>query len=314
MSEESEKSEQGVKRARQGRSPAYPSFGLQKAIDQAKKLYDAEGKYAVPLSSAFAAWGFGEKSSGGRQTKATLGYFDLIDTTENGNVKLSDKALRVLLDEREDQSEKKTLIRDLALTPPIHKELLEKFPDGIKSDPTAAHFLMFEKNFNKEAADELVAEFKATAEFSGLFKPDKKIDKTGQSAQNGALPPVVGDLVQWVVNGSHQFQEPKRVRAIQLHGEKSFVFVDGEKGGLPMDQIIVEKKGSGAGVVPPPIPELELEDEVKRPGVVKEMTSLDEGPAMLVWPENITEASYHDLEHWLNGILQKAKRRAGIKL
>jgi hypothetical protein len=41
--------------------------------------------------------------------------------------------------------------------------------------------------------------------------------------------------------------------------------------------------------------------------------SLDEGEAVLIWPENLSADSVHDLEYWLTGVLQKAKRRAGIK-
>ena len=86
-------------------------------------------------------------------------------------MKLTEPALRVLHDEREDQTEKLTLIRDLALRPSIHKKLREQFPDGIKSDASAVHFLMFEEGYNKQAASELVTQFKATAEYAGIFKP-----------------------------------------------------------------------------------------------------------------------------------------------
>jgi hypothetical protein len=183
------------KRPKQGRSPAYPGIDLEKAIAQAKALYDAEGKYAAPMSSAFTAWGFGAKSSGGRETRAALRYFGLITIEgdgENGKVKLTENALRVLLDEREDQSEKRALIRELALTPAVHKQIFDKFPEGIKSEATVEHFLVFEGGFNKSAAGEVVTEFKATADYAGLFQPDNTVDKPplpGEEAGNGDTPP-----------------------------------------------------------------------------------------------------------------------------
>jgi hypothetical protein len=169
------------KRQKQGRSPAYPGIDLEKAIEKARALLDAEGKYAVPLSSAFAAWGFGAKSSGGRETKAALRYFGLITIEPGKKAKLTDKALRVLLDEREDQTEKRALIRELALTPAIHKKLYEQYPDGIKSTATVEHFLIFDEKYNKQAAGEIVTEFQATAIYARLYEPAIMPDKSGEA-------------------------------------------------------------------------------------------------------------------------------------
>jgi hypothetical protein len=47
-------------------------------------------------------------------------------------------------------------------------------------------------------------------------------------------------------------------------------------------------------------------------GMRKELTSLDEGQATLIWPNELSPESVEDLEHWLNGILRKAQRRAGL--
>jgi hypothetical protein len=175
------------KRTKQGRSPAYPGIDLKAALTKAKALYDAEGKYAAPMPSAFTAWGFSAKSSGGRETRAALRYFGLITIEgdgETGKVKLTEKALRVLLDEREDQSEKKALIRELALTPNVHKLLFEKFPDGIKSDATVAHFLVFDAGYNQSVSGDIVTEFKATADYAGLYGPDMIVVKSDPNREN----------------------------------------------------------------------------------------------------------------------------------
>jgi hypothetical protein len=164
-----------VKRQKQGRSPSYPSIPLKAALEKAKSQYDAEGKYPIPLQSAFKSWGYSDKSSGGREVRASLRYFGLITVDGDGDaakVKLTEDALRIILDEREDQSEKKAIIRRLALNPSSHKKLWAKFPEGIKSDATASHFLVFDEQFNKSAADALVAEFRETAAFAGLYEPD----------------------------------------------------------------------------------------------------------------------------------------------
>lgn len=174
------------KKQRHGRSPAYPSISLEKALVQARALYSAEGKYAAPLSSAFSAWGYSPKSSGGRQALASIRYFGLIDVEgegDNRKVKVSEPALRYLLDEREDDSDRKALLRRFGLAPSIHQDLATQFPEGIKSDASAKHFLMFECGFNESGAAELLEQFKATAAFANLFKPatslDSKVPETG---------------------------------------------------------------------------------------------------------------------------------------
>lgn len=160
---------------RTGRSPSYPGITLQVALGKATAQYEAEGKYAIPLSSAFKAWGYSEKSSGGREVRASLRYFGLISIEGEGDtakVKLTDDAYRVIEDRREDQTEKKAIIKRLALNPSAHKKLWAKFANGIKSDQTAVHFLVHEEEYNREAAQALVAQFKATAAYAGIYEPD----------------------------------------------------------------------------------------------------------------------------------------------
>jgi hypothetical protein len=183
-----------VRKARQGRSPAYPSIHLEKALSQAKALFEAEGKYAVPLTSAFSAWGFGGKSSGARQTLASLKYFGLIDVEGEGDtrkVKVSEEAIRFLLDKREDATERKALRRRFALAPTAHQDLFNQFPEGLKSDATAVHFLVFDCGFNESAANELLSEFKTTAVFANLFQPVKVVDnQSDQPGRGGGMQQV----------------------------------------------------------------------------------------------------------------------------
>lgn len=175
MSENSAKSD---KKRQQGRSPAYPSVALKEALEKAQAQYEAEGKYPAPLSSAFKAWGYSAKSSGGRDVRASLRYFGLITVEGDGDqatVKLTEDALRVITDKREDQSEKRALIRRLALNPTAHKKLWAKYPEGIVSEASAAHYLQWNEGFNESAAEALVAEFKSTAAFAGLYEPDAEM-------------------------------------------------------------------------------------------------------------------------------------------
>lgn len=48
-----------------------------------------------------------------------------------------------------------------------------------------------------------------------------------------------GDLIQWEVQGVLQFVEPKKVTG--LSDDKTYVFVEGSRTGLPIEQVSVVK-------------------------------------------------------------------------
>lgn len=249
-----------VKRLRPGRSPAYPGISLKAAIAKAKELYDAEGKYAAPMTSAFKAWGYGEKSSGGREIRAALRYFGLITVEgDAGTVKLTEDALRVLLDGRDDQSENKTIIRRLALKPSVHAKLFEAYPEGIKSNATAEHFLVFTEGYSKGAAGDIVSEFKETAHYAGLFQPGD-VPSTSPSKgkpQTEKTRIEVGDLIQIEIGGAFSLPNPERVRAVQEHNGHSWLFVENHEAGVLVEQAILVEKGASdvqSSVVPPTLP------------------------------------------------------------
>jgi hypothetical protein len=54
----------------------------------------------------------------------------------------------------------------------------------------------------------------------------------------------IGDLVQWTSNGVDQFETPRRVRGVQTHEGKRWVFVEGTKTGLPISEVTVTTPAS----------------------------------------------------------------------
>lgn len=185
---ETAENKEPAQKRRTGRSPSYPSFSIKKALEQAEALRAQEGEYEAPLPSAFKAWGYGMKSSGGRQCLATMKYYGLIDISGGGHerkVKVSDLARRILLDRREDQAEKKALIRQAALNPAAHKAIFKNYPNGLGSDGSIHHFLTFEEDFKEDAASDLIAEFKETADFAELYQPHNPVDKNAEEGDNG---------------------------------------------------------------------------------------------------------------------------------
>lgn len=311
---------------RQGRSPAYPSIDLASALEKAQAQYDQEGKYPAPLTSAFKAWGYSPKSSGGREVRASLRYFGLVQFEGEGDaakVKLTEEALRVITDKREDQSEKKALIRRLALNPAAHRKLFERYPEGIKSDPTAEHFLVWEEEYNESAAQALIAEFKATASFAGLYEPASSVDKnegTADSGEDENPPPQVrvGDKIQWVSQGQDQFAGGATVLALTDDGQ--WIFTDQGSGAVPLNQVTVMEQQEPLKTPPPTPPHVlaalaakaETGDKLV-PGTLEEKFNTDEGVVVIRYPDNMTAASVVDLEDFFALFIKKAKRRAGVQ-
>jgi len=230
------------KSRRLGRSPAYPSFSVQKALEQIKALYEQEKEYAAPFASALKAWGYGAKSSGGRQTLATMKYYGLVDITGEGDarrIKVSEMALKILRDPREDDTEKRQMIHRVAMNPAAHKLLAEEYPTGLASDGTVQYFLM-ESGFNEQAARELLEEFKETASFISLYDPQKPLDKVAEKGDSEAadeLPPAisVGDKVQVTVAGTDLYADGATVLGFSDDG--TWVFIDKSDSAAKLEEV-----------------------------------------------------------------------------
>jgi hypothetical protein len=300
---------------RVGRSPAYPFLSVQKAIEKARDLYAREGAYAAPLESALKAWGYGPKSSGGRQTLATMKYYGLIDISGEGDkrrIKVSDVARRIILDQREDESEKRQLIRKVAMNPAAHRTLFEEYPTELPSDGSIHHFLIFEHGFNEDAARELLVEYKETASYIGLYEPQKDVDKLSNREEGGRTPPdvKVGDLIQATVNGQHVFPQGARVLGVQ----DGWVFTDQSDAGVKLEEVTLLEAAQTppAGVERPPIPPSLLRSEEKEPaGMRKAVFPVRDGDVSLVFPKDITARGLRELGMYLQIFLKNEEEAAG---
>src|SRR5208337_294029 len=159
------------------RSPAYPYVNLETAIKRAKEFYDKEQRNAAALKVAVKHWGYEEKSSGGAQTAAALISFGLMQdegTGEKRKLKLTDTALRIVLDNRADSEERAQAIRTAALTPKIHRQIWKNWRNDLPSDDNLKHTLQLDWKppFNPAAVDGFIKEYKDTIAFA---KPDPSI-------------------------------------------------------------------------------------------------------------------------------------------
>jgi hypothetical protein len=112
------------------------------------------------------------------------------------------------------------------------------------------------------------------------------------------------------------FERPKRVRAVQEHEGKLWVFVDDIEAGVPMEQVEVIEKGVGASALgqPPRLSIPRREDvEPEDKSVRKSRFALAEGDVVVTFPENLSADSVEDLDGFWQVFIKKARREAGSK-
>lgn len=178
------------------RSPNFPFVGLATALARARQFYDEErrGSAAVPVIAKH--WGYSAKSSGLTQTIAALKSYGLMEDEGRGNerrLRLSERALRILLDQRGDSSERKEAIRQAALSPSLCSIISEKFQNDFPSDANLEHFLLFDLKFNPDSAKAVVKILKENKDYIG---DPETISVSGRQDQ-------IGDVIVTPITGGY---------------------------------------------------------------------------------------------------------------
>jgi len=298
------------------RSPAFPYINLETAIARAKEFYDEDRRNAANINVALKHWGFKEDSSIGAQTVAAVISFGLLQNEGVGDkrkVRLTQDALRILLDERPDSKERAELIRQAALAPKIHQQLWERWGNNLPSDAQLRHTLLLEwpTPFNENAVDGFIREYRDTISFARLSESDTVASEVNNNGDGGgaksAYIPKVGDYVQWESRGVLQFPEPKRVREVDADGK--FVFVEGGYTSLPVGELSRAKAPSSPQYSSASVPETRIPSSPNM-RMQEDVFSLAEGRATFQWPTPLSEDSIADLKDWIKILERKISRSA----
>ena len=153
------------------RSPAYPSIPLEEAIERARQIYEHEQKNKAHVSTIFSHWEYAAKSGRARLALASLKYYGLIEiegSGDNRKVQLTDLALDILLDEREDSKEREEAIKRAALSPAINSELWKEYEGNLPSEKELEFSLKRERGFTERGVREFLAHFSKTLEHANL--------------------------------------------------------------------------------------------------------------------------------------------------
>jgi len=268
--------------------------------------------------------GYSGASGPANQALAALASYGLVERAGKGEMRVTGRARAILHPANE--TERRDNLRAAALEPDLFRDLGQRFPNIVPPEEGVITYLN-RQGFNPTAVRpaakaflqtlSYLEELGATESHGGDLESDGKSDLSLGGTPGARGGAEIGDLIQWEIDGALQLAAATRVRAVQTHEGKEWVFVDGSETGISMDQVIVEQKGQAAPIKPPTLaipPASTVADVVDKPaaaGARKEVFALDEGDVVLTFPADLSPASFHDLEGYLNLFLRKAQRRAG---
>ncbi len=161
-----------TQKPRRGRSPNYPGTSLGECIDRARQLYKAETKHPTPVVTILGHWGYKPKSGPGWSLLASLKNFNLLVDQGSGQdrkARLTDEALAIIQDEREDSTDRIRAIQEAALRPNLHRKLWDEYQGTLPSDGNLRFSLLREHHFTESGAAQFIRQFKSTLDFAGLL-------------------------------------------------------------------------------------------------------------------------------------------------
>ena len=147
------------------RSPNYPGFGLETAVQYVQQIYDKERRSAVPVDVAAKALGYASPSGPALTKIASLRQYGLVDKAGAGRLKVSDLALDFILHASGD-SEYQKAARTAAMTPPLFQQLFKEYADG-SNDAMNAHLVKTLK-FSPEGSARVIKAYRDTVSFAKL--------------------------------------------------------------------------------------------------------------------------------------------------
>lgn len=189
---------EGQESRKKDRSPNFPFITLEAALERVKAFYEEERRGAAPVPRAAKHWRYSASSSGLIQTIAALKSYGLMVDEGSGQerkLRLTEMALRILLDGRADSTERVELIKRAALNPSVSADVHGNWPDGLPSDDTLSHSLIFERSFAPQNAARAVRILKENQRFAMLSRGDN-LSSSMDQMEDGNGYHVAEDMTQ----------------------------------------------------------------------------------------------------------------------
>jgi hypothetical protein len=251
--------EGGVKRSKH-RSPNYPLFGLQKAVERAYMLHEKYKRSLVPINLVQELWGYRPHGGAGNQSVAALKAYGLLDVEGDGKarrVRLTESAYRILMN----SPDRADILKKAAVGPPINNELWEKYrgEEHFPDDQLIEHYLLWDRpggTFNAETVGTFIDNFRGTLRYAGLLPdgivmegtPGSKVGVVADRAGGRLLKE--GDYAMWTQRGVPQLIRPHRVLGI----EGEYAFLEDKEDGVLVNELTAMPPPTTAESPPPAAP------------------------------------------------------------
>jgi hypothetical protein len=148
---------------RQERSPRYPRYPLEVAIQYADRLYKGAHRSTVDTMTAYKVMGFAGKSGASATALGAARQFGLVEAVKGG-VRVSGLALAIL--EPSSAEERIASLHVAANKPDVFEAVMDHFEGAPpRSDEPIRAFLIRSKGFSRVGADEFLNSFRATFAF-----------------------------------------------------------------------------------------------------------------------------------------------------
>jgi len=150
------------------KSPRAPSMPLDEAIDRTAKAYARDRLHPAPTDVMAQHLGYKNANNGAAlQALASLRYYGLMERSSEGMMSVS-KAFESYHFAPDEQLKRRLQVTWLR-SPPVFSELLDKYAEGLPSDPTLRHELITQKQFSPPAAENLIVVLRRSVDFVGYF-------------------------------------------------------------------------------------------------------------------------------------------------
>lgn len=130
------------------RSPGYPSFSLEQAVEYARKVHDADRQHPVPREVAAQHMGFTGLSGTSDRALSALMHFGLAEKVGKGEISVTDLALRII--HADSVEELREALHESAFRPDLFRELRDRYPGPPPSSGSLSSYLSRE-NFASAA-------------------------------------------------------------------------------------------------------------------------------------------------------------------
>lgn len=157
------------------RSPRFPSYPLQDAVEFASKIYENVHRSAIDAETAFKLMGFKGRSGASSTALGAIRQFGLIEG-QGENTKISDLALTIF--EPESKTERNAALTAAFKRPDVFSAISDRFDDRIpQSDEPIRAFIIRELGFSQAGADQCLASLRTSLGFLNTLNPPVEADK-----------------------------------------------------------------------------------------------------------------------------------------